>query len=230
MSYRLTIKRKCMKLIINNVEFPFDFGCRVLKLKHKECPYSEISDFWDDIKPANFIDICKLVNLEQRRVGILHLGINKIISSVRPTLVSSVTIPKSTTWVNSDGEVEVHSYDDVYELYKVDGKHFSDGLESWRKADDCHYVRCKDTSTDREYLIWVDVKSIARTNNIMVGNVNAIHAIAWTIQTDVPQGNIKEIIRQGDCILIKPSGKYEPLLTPRHLTRKEYLDLMVAES
>ena len=45
-----------MKLIINNVEFPFDFGCRVLKLKYKdkECPYSEIIDFWDEIEPGSW--------------------------------------------------------------------------------------------------------------------------------------------------------------------------------
>jgi hypothetical protein len=46
----------------------------------------------------------------------------------------------------------------------------------------------------------------------------------------VPQGKIAKIIRQGDCILIKPKGKYEPLSTPRHLTEKEYKTLLVAES
>ncbi len=55
-------------------------------------------------------------------------------------------------------------------------------------------------------------------------------AIAWTITTNIPKGNIKEIYRQGDCILFRPKGKYEPLNTPRHLTEKEYSKLMVSES
>ena len=154
----------------------------------------------------------------------------RLVNEVKPKLISKKTLSKSTTWVDENGELVEHTFNDTYEFYEVSGEVFNKGLESWRKMENSYYVKCKDTSTDREYLIWVDVKNIARTNNIMVGNVNAIHAIAWTIQTDVPQGNIKEIIRQGDCILIKPSGKYEPLLTPRHLTMKEYLDMMVAES
>ena len=37
-----------MKLIVNNVEFPFDLGCRVLKLKHGEnCPMEQLQDFWN---------------------------------------------------------------------------------------------------------------------------------------------------------------------------------------
>jgi hypothetical protein len=55
-------------------------------------------------------------------------------------------------------------------------------------------------------------------------------AIAWTITTNVPQGNIEDIIRQGDCILIKPQGKYEPLNRARHLTEVEYKTLISAES
>jgi acyl-CoA synthetase (AMP-forming)/AMP-acid ligase II len=99
-----------------------------------------------------------------------------------------------------------------------------------------HFVKCKDTSTNREYLIWVNANEVWRTNktdndySFEIKKVNATQAIAWTIQTNVPQGKIAKIIRQGDCILIKPKGKYEPLSTPRHLTEKEYKTLLVAES
>jgi hypothetical protein len=223
-----------MKLIIDNVEFTFDFGCRVLKLKHKNSPYKEIEDFWDDIVPPTFTDILKLQNLEQRRIGILYLGVDNIVKSVNPKLVSKETIGKKTKWINENGELVTHNYLDTYELYEVDGKFFTEGLQN-ANVSHCYYVRCKDTSTDREYLIWVDINSVGATNDKYRSpfddvHVDAIDCIAWTIQTNVPIGNIKEIIRQGDCILIKPKGEYEPLQTPRHLTKSEYLSLISAES
>jgi hypothetical protein len=96
-------------------------------------------------------------------------------------------------------------------------------------------VKLKDTSTDRNYFIWVEPQSVYNTNNenrwgYDIKKINAIQCIAWTIQTNVPQGSIEKIIRQGDCILIKPNGKYEPLDSARHLTEKEYKELLVAES
>jgi hypothetical protein len=33
------------KIVIQNVVFPFDLGCRVLKLKGGDCPFDEIADF-----------------------------------------------------------------------------------------------------------------------------------------------------------------------------------------
>ena len=61
--------------------------------------------------------------------------------------------------------------------------------------------------------------------------VNAIQCIAWTIQTNIAEGNIEKIIRQGDCILIKPKNmRSVGLVNDRHLTEKEYKELLVAES
>ena len=77
------------KIVISNVDFPFDLGCRVLKLKYKdECPMAQLEDFWNDIVPASFSDIALLPNLEQRRIGIVHLGIDNIVKSVNPKLLS----------------------------------------------------------------------------------------------------------------------------------------------
>ncbi len=226
-----------MKLVINNVEFPFDLGCGILKLKHKECPMAELDAFWNDIVPLTFGDIAKLPNLEQRRIGILHLGLDRIVSEVNPKLLSSKTLTKNTTWIDTNGELVEHTFNDTYELYEVKGGYFSEGVkDNFRTMEDCHYVRCKDTSTDREYLIWVNLRSVYTTNELGdvwsfdKSKINAIQCIAWTIQTDIPKGNIEKIIRQGDCILIKPKGKYTPLSTARHLTEKEYKKLLVAES
>jgi hypothetical protein len=229
------------KLVLNNVSFDYDLGCKIARLKYGgECPevLSPLADFWNDIVPATFSDIAQLPNLEQRRIGISALGIDRLISEVNPELIDRKTLNKSTTWVNENGELHTFNYDDTYELYRVKGEVFSQGLSNHQTMEDSFYVKCKDTSTDREYLIWIEPRSVYNTNrdsswykrDESYKELNAIECVAWTITTNVPKGNIKDIIRQGDCILIEPQGKYEPLTTPRHLTQVEYETLIVAES
>ncbi len=228
-----------MEIVINNVPIEFNLACRILKTKGGDCPFDELQDFWEEIVPLNFKDIAQIPNLEQRRVALLFLGIERMIAEVKPELVSSKTISKQTTWVMESGELVEHKFDDTYELYKVNGGYFSEGVEAWRKMSDAYYVKCKDTSTDREYLIWVDVNSVWNVKcendknlnrwQFDVRKIDAIDCIAWTIQTNIPQGNIEKIVRQGDCIMIKPKGKYDTI-GERHLSSDEYLNLLVAES
>lgn len=228
-----------MEIVINNVPIEFNLACRILKTKGGDCPFDELQDFWEEIVPLNFKDIAQIPNLEQRRVALLFLGIERMIAEVKPELVSSKTISKQTTWVMESGELVEHKFDDTYELYKVNGGYFSEGVEAWRKMSDAYYVKCKDTSTDREYLIWVDVNSVWEVKcendknlnrwQFDVRKIDAIDCIAWTIQTNIPQGNIEKIVRQGDCIMIKPKGKYDTI-GERHLSSDEYLNLLVAES
>jgi hypothetical protein len=59
--------------------------------------------------------------------------------------------------------------------------------------------------------------------------VTAIDAIAWTIQTNLKEGGIEKIIRQGDCILLK-KNKSSQICDIRHLTGNEYRSLLVLES
>ena len=96
-----------------------------------------------------------------------------------------------------------------------------------------HYLKFKDTSTDREYLLWVDCGNIIRmkSEGKNDGNihVDAIDAIAWTIQTNLKKGDIEKIIRQGDCILLKRKEGVETNIV-RHLTGDEYRSLLVLES
>jgi len=225
-----------MKIIINNTQFSYDIGCRLLKLKHNECPMSELEDIWDDIVPMTFKEIAMFKNIEERRIAILCLGLERLISEVKPKLIDKKTIKKTTTWVGNDGELIETKFNDTYELYEVDGEYLNEGLDSkWNKIENSYYVKLKDTSTDRNYFIWIEPRSVYRTNSdssygFEIEKINAIQCIAWTIQTNVPVGSIEKIIRQGDCVLIKPKGKYTPLLSERHLTEKEYRKLIVAES
>ena len=222
-----------MKIIISNTEFDFNLGCKILKLKHDTCPYPQLEDFWNDIEPVSFKEIAEIRNLEQRRVAFLSYGLDRMVKEVKPVLMNSRTLNKTTTWVSQTGELVTKKFKDTYELYKVEGKHFGDNGNSWQKPQDCYFVKCKDTSTDREYLIWVDLQSVSRTNglgwNWKPEDVNAIQAVAWTIQTDIEEGNIEKIVRQGDCIMIKPHN-IKKRSSVRRLTEQEYKELLVAES
>ena len=228
-----------MKIIIDNVHFPYDTGVRLLKLKNTTCPFKDIEEIWDNIKPMTFKEIAELDNLEQRRVGITCLGLDRLVKEVKPELIVRQTIKKTTTWVDKEGKVITKKFDDTYELHKVAGKHFSKETDqSWQlRVEDAYFIKCKDTSTDRDYLIWIEPRSVYTTNccneeryNYDISKINAIQCVAWTIQTNVPVGNIEKIIRQGDCVLIKPKVMGEFLPQPRHLTEIEYRTLLVAES
>ena len=224
------------KIVIQNVVFPFDLGCRVLKLKGGDCPFDEIADFWNDIEPLRFKDIAMLENLEQRRIGIEHLGIDNIVSEVNPILLDKTTLKKTTTWINEFGVEETIEFDDTYELYKVSNDVLlSQEPMKWRRETFSYYVKFKDTSTDREYLIWVDLNDVHRNNyegwkseEEMEKIVTAIDCIAWTITTNVEKGNIKRMLRQGDCVLIEPKEKVFGKV--RHITREEYNTLLEVES
>jgi len=239
-----------MKIVIDNVEFEYNLGCRVLKLKYENSPFSDLEDIWNDIVPMTFQDIAiEFTNIEQRRVAINHLGLDRLKDEINPTLLSSETLKKETMWVNSNGELVVRHYTDIYELYKVDGTKWATGVSGrgGNMVNDVFYVKCKDTSTDREYFIWVDEIGVYLTNNTHDTNgrrtdrfslsrqgdvghkINPIQSIAWTIQTDIEEGGIDYLIRQGDCILIKTKPKYKKGEV-RHLTEKEYRELLRFES
>lgn len=225
-----------MKIVVNSIEFPYNIGCRVLKTKYGNTPFEGLEDIWDDIQPLTFVEITKeLKNIEQRRVAITALGLENLIKEINPTLISKESISKTTTWVNSNGELVTHNFVDTYELYQVLGTTLFGGVnETWMIRENYYFVKFKDTSTDREYMIWVDKDSIRHTNSIPWSsgvNINSIQAIAWTFQTDVPEGGIEKIIRQGDCILIKKKNNVKPKLgLVRHLTEREYRNLLVFES
>jgi hypothetical protein len=229
-----------MKIIIENVKFPYDIGVRLLKLKYEACPFRDIGDIWNEIKPITFKEIAAFENLEHRRVGVLCLGLERLVKEAKPVLVDRQTLKKKTSFVNTEGEVVTKRFEDTYELYKVEGNYFTKPTDkNWQqRVEDSYFIKCKDTSTAREYFIWIEPRSVYSTNcikettryNYDIGKINAIQCIAWTIQTNVPVGNIEKIMRQGDCVLIKPKVMGGFLKEPRHLTEKEYKTLLVAES
>lgn len=229
-----------MKIIVENTRFDYNIGCRLLKTKYRSTPFKGLEDIWEDIVPITFKEIVtEIQNIEQRRIAVGCLGLENIHKEVNPTLIKSQTISKETFWVGENGELIKKNFEDTYELYQVNGNVWGEGVKFlWEKPYNVHFVKCKDTSTDREYFIWVDAQSVYRTNNKdkwlnssenFGDKITPIQAIAWTIQTDVELGGIEKIVRQGDCILIKKKNKCESGGV-RHLTEKEYRELLVLES
>ena len=241
-----------MKVIIDAREFPSGIGLRILKAKHGTCVFRNIADIWDSIPDLTFASIVtELKNTDLRRIAFRHLGLQRMIREVEPELVSRESISKTTTWVEPDGSLVSHSYDDAYELYRVDFRERIDEIgpktsASWRMVDmpTAYFVKCWDTSTGKEYVIWVDIASVYRTNlpkgrrsNVgrlsqarLEKEVTPIQAIAWTIRTDVEAYGIEAIVRQGDCVLLRMKAGAKRIDTPRHLTEVEYRTLMTDES
>lgn len=223
-----------MQIIIDNLKFDYDLGCKILKCSGGDCPMNGLENIWDTIEPITFKEIAEIENTELRRIAFKRFGLDRLVNEVNPVLVDKQTINKTTTWTNENGIEETITFADTYELYKVEGSILFPN-QRWG-VEDVYYIKCKDTSTDREYLIWINVNGVFRANNTDRSwfsssdiDLNVISAIAWTIQTNVPMGNIETIVRQGDCILIKPKND-ERLDTERHLSGKEYLELLELES
>ena len=235
-------------IIINNEKFDFNIGCKLLKLKYDECPTqfeNALGDFWNDIVPLTFQEIATdIVNLEQRRIAIDCLGLERLYEQVNPELVSTKSIKKTTTWVNADGKVETINFKDTYELYRVKKEVWGANATSnrWATSQDVCFVKCKDTSTDRSYFIWVNPMEVYRTNDKRENGrwysrdedystkITPIQAVAWTIQTNIPKECIEKIVRQGDCIMIKKTHNGVQTDSVRHLTEEEYRELLVLES
>jgi hypothetical protein len=220
-------------LIIEGERFTYEQGLKILKCRFKESPFVELKSSWSKIKPITFKEISAFKNMENRRVAMLFFGLDRLYKEINPTLIDSQKVTKTTTWVDSKGELEVKQFEDTYDLYEVSEKTIMGN--SYEGKGKVHFVKFKDTSTDREYLLWVNVKEVFKVNfprqKFSQGKVNAIQAIAWTIQTDVKKDKIQEILRQGDCVLVRPTDSNPSSLGElRSLSEKEYNQLIVAES
>lgn len=233
-------------MIIDNVPFDTNNGIRISKMKAKggDCPEflkATFGDMWQDVKPLSFLEVCQLENVEQRRIAFRQMDPDVFMQYAKH--LRSATIAKKTTWVKDDGTLEEATFEDTYELYAVSARALN-----MSSAGTYYLLRMKDTSTDRYYHIWVDLRDAYGVNGYHQDNtgillieeverdypsVSPIDAVAWTIRTTVPEGSIDYIIRQGDCILVKPvdgwhKGHYRQ--TMRALTGTEYRTLLRYES
>jgi hypothetical protein len=242
-----------VRVIISGQSFPGRTGLRILKLRHETCPFPQWQEAWDVLTPLTFREITEQIkDVERRRTAIAYLGIERLMTQIESKMIREETIEKITTWVDADGQIREHRFSDTYSLHRVRWTTLFGDLtdetnllmnSNWNKPHNHHFVKCKCASTGKEYILWVDLRQVYRTNHPEVTRqslddighwrierlVDPIEAIAWTFQTRLAKGSIEAIIRQGDCILMRPV--INPVLdTNRHLTGEEYRTLMRSES
>lgn len=190
-----------------------------------------IEEFWESIEPVTVQQALAKDNTEERRVYFDCIGIEKLFKSLEPTLLDRQVITKyRTKWDDKNDPVE-YQFEDVYELYGIDGSKMFEKDRWGREPEPVFAVRCWCTTTNREY--WLYVNKEAATGQRW-GNDNsqydAIRAIAWTIRVDVEEENIERLYRQGDIIVAKIKDDTQVSSFLRHISKEEYLTKLYSES
>ena len=198
-----------------------------------------VSDCWNKIIPITVDEALKVANAEERRTYFDCIGIEKLFKGLEPTLLDKQAIKKKRTRWDDKFEEYTHEFEDIYELYEIEGTKLYDKDRWGNPPNPIYAVRCWCTTTNREYWLYVP-REAALGNRWWSSNEDekqekpdAIRAIAWTVRIDVPQENVEKIYRQGDIIVakIKDKGKAtQSTLTPYHLSKEQYLSLMYSET
>ena len=183
---------KCIKL---NKDFTWEYvRWYYLDLQTDEPEYlqqlEEAEKLWNDpnVQPFTAKEVFMLTNQEQKFLLFSMIGPDQIEKEMEPTLVDKQTLLKRQPRYNVDGKKQhkvterfkkdmlsqnIVEYEDTYELYYFDKSKLG-------TDEDVFYVKCKDTSTDRIYYLYVDGTDERCKND-------AVSAIAWTMRD--PEGN-----------------------------------------
>lgn len=184
-----------VRLMKLNTDFTWDYvRWYYLDLQTDEPEYLQLLDeaekMWHDenIKPWTAKEVFRLTNQEQKYLLFSMIGPDQIEQEMNPTLVDRQTLTKKQPRYTVEGKdghkvtkrfsneqlkEDLVEYQDTYELYYFDKSKL--GTEN-----NVYYVKCKDTSTDRVYYLYVD-----GTDERC--KYDAISAIAWTMRD--PEGN-----------------------------------------
>lgn len=190
-----------------------------------------VQQMWDEIHPVTVQDALAQQNAEIRRVYFSCLGTERLFKSLEPKLLDRQVIKKKRfQWDDLNNRVK-HVFEDVYELYEIEGTKLFEKDRWGRNPSPAFAVRCWCTTTNREYWLYVNEEAATGQRWIMEDRTgetyDAIRAIAWTIRLDVT--NVERIYRQGDIIVAKTKG--DPKRSAEHhLTKEDYLNLMYSET
>jgi len=198
--------------------------------------YSFMEEFWDSIEPLKVEEALSMTNTEDRRIAFDCIGVAKLFKQLEPELLDSQTIKKKRMRWDDKNDPYTYEFEDVYELYKIDGEKLFTSRNEWNKPNPVYAVRCWCTTTAREY--WIYVPREAALGSRWWGEnedtkPDAIRSIAWTIRIDVPVDCIDKIYRQGDIIVVKMVDSANPTSSidnSYHLSKEQYLSLMYSET
>ena len=189
-----------------------------------------VEESWNSIEPVTVKEALSISNTEIRRTYFDCIGVVKLFKELEPKLRNKQVINKKRTCWDEDNKENIRKFEDVYELYEIEGIKLFDKDRWGREPSPIYAVRCWCTTTNREY--WLYVNEEAATGQRWWGDdvkkqYDAIRAIAWTILIDVT--NPERIYRQGDIIVVKKS-KDSTETRPYHLSKDQYLSLMYSET
>lgn len=231
--------------VSNQKNFPLTEALRLWKSKYPEFIDFEkdvithpaladfgqfVSEMWDGIKPFTVKDALAQENTEIRRTYFDCIGIQKIFSELKPELMDRQVINKKRASWDDQNQPVTKEFEDVYELYRIEGSKLFTKDRWGREPNPVFAVRCWCTTTNREYWLYVSMEGATGQrwfSNTQTVTYDAISAIAWTIRIDVK--NPEMIYRQGDIIVVKVPENVETC-QERHITKQEYLTLMYSES
>ena len=194
-----------------------------------------VQECWDGIEPFTVEEALKVVNTEERRTYFDAIGIEKLFKSLEPELLDRQVLKKYRTRWDDEFNEYTHEFEDVYELYQIEGTKLYD-LDRWGNPPQPIYaVRCWCTTTNREYWLYVPREAALGENwwHRKVNNEDtpdAIRAIAWTIRLDVPISHVDRIYRQGDIIVTKLKDTDVPEVPQYHISKNDYIHLMYSET
>ncbi len=195
-----------------------------------------VQEVWNKVEPVTVEEALKLANAEERRTYFDCIGIEKLFKSLDPKLLDRQVIKKSRTRWDDEFKEYTYEFEDVYELYKIDGTKLYDKDRWGNEPAPVYAVRCWCTTTNREYWLYVPVQAALgdRWWSSRVENKeepDAIRAIAWTIRVDVPEAAIERIYRQGDIIVVKIKDDAKDTSTfEYHISKDTYLSKMYSET
>jgi len=199
--------------------------------------HDELQDFgqfveecWSKIEPFTVEDALKVSNTEERRTYFDAIGIEKLFKQLDPKLLDRQVIKKSRAKWDEEFKEYTYEFEDVYELYEIEGSKLFDKDRWGNEAQPVYAVRCWCTTTNREYWLYVNQEAATGNRWAMTGeksNYNAIRAIAWTIRIDITHP--ERIYRQGDIIVAKKSDSSIET-SQYHLNENQYLSLMYSET
>lgn len=188
-----------------------------------------VKEIWDTIIPISVQEALSEQNTEKRRVMFDCIGVAKLFQQLDPELLDKQVIPKTRTRWDHNNKPWTHQFEDVYELYRIDGTKMFEQANKWQKPNPVYAVRCWCTTTNREYWIYVPAEAaIGKPEwSSAKADPDAIRAIAWTIRIDITHP--KRIFRQGDIIVAEESED-STQVEPYHLTKEQYLELIFSET
>ena len=190
-----------------------------------------VEEIWNDIKPVTVEEALKISNTEVRRTYFDCIGVVRLFKELNPTLRDRQVLTKKRTKWDEEGNDVVYEFEDVYELYEIDGKLLFDKDRWGRTPSNVYAVRCWCTTTNREYWIYVNEEAAlgeSRWNNR--DDFDAVRAIAWTIRIDVNETDVEKLYRQGDIIVAKVRKNAKLNSWPKHLSKEGYLTKMYSET